>query len=335
MEENKEILLSVIIPMYNCGPVITRCLDSIDYQEADIIVVDDGSMDDSANIVREYQVCHPNVRLISKENGGPASARNKGIVEARGTYIMFVDADDYLLPNGIERLLKIAVENNADVLKYKVRSVLNTDPQYTDSLADVPISVNVIKGKASALNGNAISDYHVVDGLFRRSLIQDNSIFFKEDLFLREDDVFMCEVYCHTSAAVRTDLPMYCYVRSSLYSNTLQGGKKAKKLVESELKAITYRMNLIKSLCPDQEFEIEHYKYMRYVIGAQTLMMRTPAFTRKEYLQNLKRFEALGCWPISSYWLDVAGFPKSPKWLLKTYICNHPYLALLIRKIRN
>ena len=62
-------LLSVVIPVYNCAPVIGRCLDSIDYLDAEIIVIDDGSTDGSAAIVSDYSLSHPNVHLMQKENG--------------------------------------------------------------------------------------------------------------------------------------------------------------------------------------------------------------------------------------------------------------------------
>ena len=83
-------LLSVIIPMYNCAPVIVRCLDSIDYYDCEIIVVNDGSKDTGAEIVEKYAATHPNVRLINKSNGGVSSARNLGIQEAVGKYISFI-----------------------------------------------------------------------------------------------------------------------------------------------------------------------------------------------------------------------------------------------------
>ena len=87
-------LLSVIIPMYNCGPVIVRCMDSIDYPNSEIIVVNDGSKDNGAEIVSQYAATHPNVRLINKPNGGVSSARNRGIQEAKYDYIALLDGDD-------------------------------------------------------------------------------------------------------------------------------------------------------------------------------------------------------------------------------------------------
>ena len=76
---NHNPLLSVVIPMYNCAPVITRCLDSIDYPEYEILVGNDGSKENGADVVEQYVATNSNVRLINKPNGGVSSARNLGI----------------------------------------------------------------------------------------------------------------------------------------------------------------------------------------------------------------------------------------------------------------
>lgn len=103
------MLLSYIIPLYNCGDYIARCLESIlnqglDEAEYEVIVVNDGSTDDGASVVDTFCAEHPNIRLFSQSNSGVGAARNRGIDVARGEYITFVDADDYLLPGGMGML---------------------------------------------------------------------------------------------------------------------------------------------------------------------------------------------------------------------------------------
>ena len=94
----EDVLISVVIPLYNKELYIGRCLDSIfcqNNEHIEIIVVDDGSTDNGCSIVEKYK--HENLRLIRKENGGVSSARNIGIKEAKGNWLIFMDADDYFL----------------------------------------------------------------------------------------------------------------------------------------------------------------------------------------------------------------------------------------------
>ena len=111
-------LISVIVPAYNVEKEITRCLDSIaaqTYQNIEILAVDDGSSDATAEILDRYSETHKNVRVIHKENRGVTSARLCGVREARGEWIGFVDGDDEIEPDMYERLLKNALEYNAQI----------------------------------------------------------------------------------------------------------------------------------------------------------------------------------------------------------------------------
>ena len=103
--------VSVIVPVYNIEQYIGKCLDSIIGQtlkEIEIIVVDDGSTDDSSRIIDRYARTDSRIVAIHKTNGGVVSARNCGIAQATGLYILFVDGDDHLAPDACERLLRKA-----------------------------------------------------------------------------------------------------------------------------------------------------------------------------------------------------------------------------------
>ena len=320
-------LLSIIIPMYNCAPVIVRCLDSIDYLESEILVINDGSTDNGAQVVTDYAKLHPNVRLILKQNGGVSSARNLGIESAHGQYLMFIDADDYVVPGGLERVLQIAIENDVDVLKYYARYPQADAPQDTSSVADYPIHIRKIIGKANALQYYDLSDYIVWDGLYKRSLIVSQNIRFKEDLHLHEDDEFMAQVYCEASLVIEIDLPLYRYVVSSTYS----AGKDyaiAIKRLHSSLSAIAYRKAEIRTRCPNIEFPLEVYKYMRYVRGCLLSLLKTE-ITYRDYCKYVLEFKQLGCWPIQYKHIKIARQQYSIKSIIKTFLCNHPRIAYL------
>ena len=111
-------LVSVIIPIYNVEKYLRKCLDTIVNQtfvNIEIILVNDGSIDGSKNICEEYKIKDNRIKLINKNNGGLSDARNVGISNAKGDYLIFIDSDDFVELDMIEILYKSVVENNADI----------------------------------------------------------------------------------------------------------------------------------------------------------------------------------------------------------------------------
>lgn len=111
-------LISVIIPAYNCAQWLPRCLDSLlnqTYSNLEIIVVNDGSKDNTIEVVGAYTEKYPHVRLITKKNGGEYAARITGVEHAAGNWVAFVDADDAVDPDMYERLYRNAEKHNAQI----------------------------------------------------------------------------------------------------------------------------------------------------------------------------------------------------------------------------
>ena len=331
---NQQPILSVIIPMYNCAPVITRCLDSIDYPEAEIIVVNDGSKDKGAEVVTQYAVTHPNVRLVNKENGGASSARNLGIQEATGKYIAFIDADDFWFPNGIGRIVELVEREDADIVKYIIRHVENGQPIPQMDLANFDMHTEIIEGRGKALERCDISDYHVVDAVFKRSVIEDNKVRFQTDLHLHEDDVFMGMFYCHASKVISTNLPLYCYIRSSDYSSTHhQSIERQRILINSGYLAAQHRSAYVQTHYP-QAMPMERLKYMRWVRQPKDAV--AAQLTLDEYRTILNEFHKIGVWPVQYKYINVsfwwAPITYKAKLVLKAWLINHPRIAYMIYK---
>lgn len=329
-------ILSVIIPMYNCSPVILRCLDSIDYTDAEIIVVNDGSTDDGAKVVMQYATAHPNVRLVNKENGGASSARNLGIQEATGKYIAFIDADDFWYAGGITRIVELAEKEDADVVKYIIHSIENVQPIEMRSVADVEIHTMVIEGRGKVLERCDISDYHVVDAVFKRSVIMDNNIRFQTDLHLHEDDVFMGMLYCHATRVIGTDLPLYCYIRASDYSSThRQNIERQRILINSGYLAAQHRSEYVTQYYP-QAMPMDRLKYMRWVCLPQEAI--AAQLSLPEYRGVLNQFRALGVYPLRYKWISTiyywAPLRYKLKCAVKTWLVNHPGIAYLVSGVK-
>lgn len=108
-------LVSIVVPCYNIEKYIERCINSIinqTYKNLEIIAVNDGSKDNTLNILDRLKVKEPRLNVLNYENHGPSFARNRGIEQAHGQYIMFVDGDDFLNENIVNELLNTLEEKN-------------------------------------------------------------------------------------------------------------------------------------------------------------------------------------------------------------------------------
>lgn len=119
-QENGPVLISVIVPIYNTVEYLPRCVNSIrrqTYRNLEIILVDDGSTDNSGAMAEKFALEDKRVRVFHKENGGSSSARNLGIEKAFGDFIGFVDSDDYIEPQMYERMLYTALSENLSMVQ--------------------------------------------------------------------------------------------------------------------------------------------------------------------------------------------------------------------------
>ena len=110
--------VSIIVPVYNTAPWLDRCIESLvnqTYQDIEIILVNDGSTDNSRQVCAYWQEKDQRIKYLYKENGGQASARNMGLDYATGDYIAFVDSDDCVMPQYVEQLVRACVENKTEI----------------------------------------------------------------------------------------------------------------------------------------------------------------------------------------------------------------------------
>lgn len=132
---NTEKTVSVVVPVYKTEAYLEKCVDSIlssTYKNIEVVLVDDGSPDNSGKICDEYAEKDTRVKVIHKENGGLSSARNSGIAVASGEYITFVDSDDTIRIDAIERMLSVAEGENAAIVKMKFKNVTENETTNSD-----------------------------------------------------------------------------------------------------------------------------------------------------------------------------------------------------------
>ncbi len=209
-------LISIVIPTYNLEHHIAACLDSVlaqTYPHIEVVVVDDGSSDQTAEVVKHHTQKDPRVKLICKENGGVTTARLRGVAEASGEWIGFVDGDDYVEPSMFERLLENAETYQAQISHCGYRMVYpNGKEDYYYNTGRV---MEQDKGTAleALLSGQYIEPGLVVK-LFRKelfeTLLQGNVM--DTDIRINEDLLMSYYLFREAEQTVYEDVCPYYYM---------------------------------------------------------------------------------------------------------------------------
>lgn len=193
------IKVSVIIPIYNAFDYLRPAMDTVIDQtlrEIEIICIDDGSTDKSLSIIKEYQAQDDRIRIVTENNAGVSTARNKGIIRVRGDYVIFLDADDFYEPTLLERMYEMAVREDLDiaVCRYDVYN----DKQSEFSPANPQPHQEILEGGA-VVSKREYPDYilqctsgYVWNKLFKTSFIKEKELMFAPELYVFEDVHFVC-----------------------------------------------------------------------------------------------------------------------------------------------
>ncbi len=243
------MLLSIIVPLYNAEKYVSRTIDTLvnqDLQSCDyeIIVVNDGSKDKGPNIVANWANSHPNIRLINQENSGQSSARNRGINEALGEYLMFVDSDDYIATNIVGKLVGIAKKKSLDILTFGVNN--QSDINYDYKYQDIPKCNDVHSGI------EYISKYNYLNGpwwyLIKRKFIVSNNLHFIEGRCV-EDAVFTLECLLKAKRISSIDIVVYTYILRPQSIITSKEKSHQIKMINDYIFAASYIDKIVKDLC--------------------------------------------------------------------------------------
>ena len=212
------VKVSVIIPVYNVEKYLRECLSSVIHQTLDdieIICVNDGSTDSSLRILSEYEYLDDRITLIHKSNKGLASTRNLAMKYAKGKYIFFLDSDDYLELDALEKLYDYAEENSLDFLIFQA---INYDSDKNEFFETEYFSMNHLKElvEGSVFNykdlGDSIFNISVTawQKLYNRDFIEDIGAQFPDGLIF-EDNLFFWEVLFNAQRIAF--LPEFFYIR--------------------------------------------------------------------------------------------------------------------------
>lgn len=211
--KKQKIKISVIVPVYHVARFLSKCIESIlqqDYKNIEIILVDDGSDDESGEIVDKYGSFDNRIVVIHKLNGGVSTARNAGLDRASGEYVCFVDGDDYVMPDYVSYLFYLADDNNADIAISTVMFGNFDKSQSTDNSVQIYDSA-----KAMELTLCYRFPIGVYCRMFKRSFLEAYGIRFRTDLFIGEGFNFNMDTVQRADKVVVGHRKVYYYRRDN------------------------------------------------------------------------------------------------------------------------
>lgn len=244
-----DIKLSIIIPVYNVEKYLKECLDSITCQIKDsveVILIDDGSTDNSGKICEEYKDKFSFIKLIRQTNGGLAYARNVGLSKACGKYLCFVDSDDYIGKESIEKILDWIDHNNADICFFRALKLFQDgSTEYLDDYIDPNKLTSSKESSLEYLTSLSKFPGSACGKTFSRSYLMENGIHFPKDKRVGEDLPFMMEVLykAKTYASLPIDFYYYRQDRQGSITSTNTFGEKSiscmKKFIDESIDLLT------------------------------------------------------------------------------------------------
>ena len=200
--------LSIIIPIYNVCPYIKRCFDSIynqieDLTQFEVIAINDGSTDNSSIVVKDYARTHSNLTYIEQTNQGVSVARNKGIISSTGDYLLFVDPDDGLLPQSLEKTIDAINKKKWDVLICRSFEGKKENYAWREKFIEDRIYKPIELLNKGYLRGS------VCGNVYNKAFLLKNRITFLEGVRNDEDTLFNLIVFYHTNRIVFSDIELY------------------------------------------------------------------------------------------------------------------------------
>ena len=280
-------LVSIILPVYNAQNHLARCVGSIcaqTYRNIEIIILNDGSKDQSLPVCEEFRQKDSRILLVDKANSGVSDTRNLGLKLASGKYVEFVDSDDYLDPDFTERLVAAAEENEADFVIAPYKMVIpagaSKPEQVLDKIQDelgvmsvarppevreygfLPAGVYDKDTFALRLMDKPASYFYSVlwNKLYRRDILTGNDIQFVSEMRWAEDLVFNLRYIQYAERFVAIDKPGYYYVQNP--QSICHTQINAATIVQNKLQVFRYYKDLYTRLGMYEEVRPQLYKFL-------------------------------------------------------------------------
>ena len=262
-------MVTIIVPVYNAEKTISRCIESIlqqEYTNFELLLMDDGSKDDSGNICDSYAQNDERIRVIHKENSGVSDTRNLALDIAQGKYLQFLDADDWITPNATRTFVEAAEGANADMVISNFYRVVEKRVSQKGSIDEEGLLTQ--EEYASHMMENPADFYYGVlwNKLYRREIIEKHHLRMNSDISWCEDFMFNLEYIRHANRFYAVQLPLYYYVKTK--GSLVSQGMSISKTVKMKLMVFEYYNTFYKEVLSEEEYEQKRLQVYRFLIDS-------------------------------------------------------------------
>lgn len=278
--KNAAPAVSVIVPVYNSEKYLQACLDSLyaqTFQNFEIIAINDGSPDNSLKILQENARAHKNLVIIDqKKNHGQGYARNRALEQAKGKYVLFVDADDVIDSRLLEKTVKTAEADKADAVHFNWHML---DGDKLKFFNKIPFAGKTLRGETCEKFLQK-PNYFVWDSLYRRELLNKYSVKFGEG-YIYEDNEFIVQIASHANTIAIIDEPLYT-MRVSAGSST-RSSLDSPRHYHDFMRAMRRSFEVLRPRTEHTSFYLAAYFLEKFIVYYQR---RVPKKYRQQYLRE-------------------------------------------------
>lgn len=278
-------LVSIIVPVYNAQKCIAQCIESIlsqTYQNFELIIMNDGSKDDSGKICDEYATKDPRVKVIHKENSGVSDTRNQALALARGEYLQFVDADDWLAINATETLVSAIIENDCELVISDFYRVVDNKVSSKGSI-DYEGILSLKEFALHLMERPADFYYGVLwNKLFKKSIIDEYQLNMDPKISWCEDFIFNLRYLAHTNHIYVLQVPIYYYVKTK--NSLVSQSTSFEKTIQMKTTVFDYYYQFFKSIFNAEEYKKYQISIYRFLIDVADDALVLPFMDTKDVI---------------------------------------------------
>ncbi len=261
--------VSIIIPIYNAEANLHRCIDSVlkqDYEDFELILMNDGSKDSSGSICDEYAGSDSRVRVIHKENSGVSDTRNQAISLARGEYLQFLDSDDWITPDATGLLVRTAIEHGCDMVISDFYRVVGERLSHKGDIQEDGLLTR--EEFAVCMMGKPADFYYGVlwNKLYRRDIIVKYGLCMDKDISWCEDFIFNMEYIRHVKNVYALRVPIYYYVKTP--GSLVSQGISISKTIRMKSTVFKCYNEFYKDVFNEEDYEKRRLQVYRFLIDA-------------------------------------------------------------------